>query len=91
MATTGNSVDFGDAQVLIRNRNSGGMDHHPTRFVAGGGHMASPGNGGFTEYQLILLKSQLQETAVDFGRFESSKCSGHRLGTKECSNGHGGL
>ena len=79
IATTGNSLDFGDL-VTYRNRSSGACD--ATRGLFGGGNPGTARNN--IEYVTISTLGNSQ----DFGDFTVTKHSYYDGG---CSNAHGGL
>jgi len=76
IASTGNAVDFGDRSI-IGNARELSATSSPTRAIFAGGYIIN-----------VIDSVEIASTgnAIDFGDLSQS-----RLGTKSCSNGHGGL
>ena len=82
MATTGNSVYFGDLTGFNGTGKAGASS--PTRFVLGGGYGSSPHFLNTIEFVQFATTGD----SADFGDFQGF---GRRLGTNGTSNNHGGL
>ena len=82
MATTGNSVYFGDLTSFNGTGKSGASSQ--TRFVIGGGYGTSPHFMNNIEFVNFATTGD----SADFGDFQGF---GRRLGTNGTSNNHGGL
>ena len=84
IATTGNTIDFGDL-ISDANGNGKGGASSKTRGIIAGGYTPSSPHGTNT---IQFIEIATTGNAVDFGDFEDFT---RRIPQCGCSNGHGGL
>ena len=84
IATTGNTVDFGDLLAESPGSGKGGAASKTRGIIAGGYGPSSP--NGTNTIQFIEIATT--GNALDFGDFENFT---RRIPQSGCSNGHGGL